>query len=183
MFRNGNEFGTHVLTFERADDGQLSVTNDIDLTAKVGPITVYKYRHDSVETWEDGKLVSLTGKTRKEGDDLTVEAEASVAELQVAGSNFSGTVPTDIIPSSHWNSREVFSDAILSSEGGQVLDIQVENLGLETLTINDTELQATRFRLYSDLMVDLWYDAEGRWVKCAFSARKQNIEYVLADLY
>lgn len=183
VLRNGNAFGTHVLEFSSTDDGMLQVTNDIDLEVKIGPFTAYKYRHASVETWTGGQLLSLDGETRKEGNDLVVEAEVSGDAIVVSGTNFDGTVPADIIPSSHWNVREVFSNAILSSEGGQVLDITVENLGTETVLAGGEEIQATRFRLRSELDVDLWYDAEGRWVKCAFSARGQDIEYVLTGLY
>ncbi|MEM9180281.1 MAG: DUF6134 family protein [Pseudomonadota bacterium] len=35
----------------------------------------------------------------------------------------------------------------------------------------------------SDLTVDLWYDAQSRWVKLAFQVRGQDIEYVLNELY
>ncbi|MEO1475288.1 MAG: DUF6134 family protein [Pseudomonadota bacterium] len=183
VLRKGKPFGTHIVSFERAEDGALTVTNDIDLQVKIGPITAYRYRHDSVETWEDGQLVGLTGDTRKEGDDLVISAVAEGEAINVAGTNYTGAVASDVIPSSHWHSGEVFAEAVLSSEGGQLLDIRVENLGVETLTIEDEAVEATRFRLYSDITFDLWYDAEGRWVKCAFEARGQEIRYVLKDLY
>ncbi|MEO0882592.1 MAG: DUF6134 family protein [Pseudomonadota bacterium] len=183
VLRKGKPFGTHVVSFDKSEDGTLQVVNDIDLQVKFGPITAYRYRHDSTEVWEEGKLVTLTGETRKEGKDLSVSALASDAALGVTGTNYSGTVGADVIPSSHWHSGQVFSDAVLSSEGGQMLDLRVDNLGIETVTVDGEQIEATRFRLYSDLSFDLWYDADGRWVKCAFEARGQAIEYVLQDLY
>lgn len=183
VLRNGKPFGSHVLDFAVTDDGVLRVVNDIDLEVKFGPMTAYRYSHESQETWAGGRLQSLEGETRKDGRDLAVAARAAGDAIEVSGTNFEGAVPAGIIPSSHWNVHEVYSEAILSSEGGQVLDITVENLGTETVMAGGEPVEATRFRLRSELDVDLWYDAEGRWVKCAFSARGQDIEYVLAGLY
>ena len=183
VLRKGKPFGTHNLDFSVREDGTLEVVNDIDLQVKVGPITAYRYRHDSVEEWQDGQLQSLTGETRKEGKDLEVTVSDAPDGLAIDGTNFDGLVAPDVIPSSHWHSGEVFSDAILSSEGGQMLPIRVDNLGADTVTVAGDDIQATKFRLYSDLTVDLWYDADGRWVKCAFEARGQTIEYVLQALY
>lgn len=183
VLRKGKPFGSHVLTFDPRDDGTLRVTNDIELTAKVGPFTVYQYRHASTETWTDGRLTALEGETRKEGDDLIVSVTTGDGELVVEGTNYTGAAPAGIIPSSHWHSTEVFSEQILSSEGGQLLDVKTENMGHDTVIVAGAEIEATKFKLVSDLTVYLWYDAEGRWVKCAFEARGQTIEYILKALY
>ena len=37
VLRKGKPFGSHVLTFDRADDGELTVTTDVDLDVKFGP--------------------------------------------------------------------------------------------------------------------------------------------------
>lgn len=183
VLRKGKPFGSHVLTFAPQEDGTLQVVNDIELTAKIGPFTAYKYRHDSTEIWTDGALTSLIGETRKDGEDLVASATAEGDVLAIEGTNFVGTAPASVIPSSHWHSREVFSSEILSSEGGQLLDVETEDMGRETLTIAGQQIEATKFKLVSDLTVYLWYDDTGRWVKCAFSARGQDIEYVLQALY
>ncbi len=183
VFRKGQPFGEHKLSFERSANGDLKVENDIRLTARFGPIVVYRYRHQSTETWSDGRLIALEGETRKEGDDFDVNATADGDALNVMGTLFEGAVDPQIVPSSHWNRAEVYSDRILSSESGELLEVSTSQIGRETLEIGGEAVDATRYRLVSDLTVDLWYDQEGRWVKCAFEARGQNIEYVLKSLY
>ena len=178
VLRQGNEFGYHTVTFETSGD-QLRVENDIELEVKAGPFTLFYYGHESDEVWEDGELLSMTGETRKDGDDFTLSAMRENGELSVQGTNFSGNVRADIIPSSHWNVREVQSNQILSSEDGQLLDVAVEHLGQEKIEAGGETIVADRYRLQSDLTVDLWYDETGRWVKCVFEARGQSIEYVL----
>lgn len=182
VLRKGKPFGWHKVDFEQTDKG-FQATADIELTAKFGPITAYKYRHDSVETWEGGKLVGLDSETRKDGKDLSVTASLQGDALMVEGSNFSGAYPAAIVPANHWNISQLYSDTMLSTEGGQPLEVNVEKLGRETLEIGGQKIDATKFKLVSDLTVNLWYDDTGRWVKLDFIARDQLIEYVLQELY
>ena len=183
VLRKGKHFGRHDVSFKPTEDGGFTATADIELTAKIGPLTVYKYRHESVETWKDGQLIGLEAETRKEGDDI--EARASIAEngLLVEGTNYSGLYPAEIIPANHWNISQLYTSKMLSTEGGQPLDVVATHLGREVLTINNQEIEATKFRLDSELSIFLWYDDDGRWLKLSFTARGQEIDYVLEDLY
>ena len=103
--------------------------------------------------------------------------------LAVDGSGYEGTAPAGIIPSSHWNIREVFSSQILSTESGELLDVEVTKIGEERLDVAGQAIDATHYRLVSDLTVDLWYDDQGRWVQLSFEARGQTIDYRLAEIY
>ena len=61
--------------------------------------------------------------------------------------------------------------------------MKVVNKGREAIKVGKKTIEANRYLMDSALDVDLWYDDDGRWVKLAFEARGQQIEYVLADLY
>ncbi|MDF1681459.1 DUF6134 family protein [Ponticaulis sp.] len=178
VLRDGDEFGEHIVRFEVEDD-EVRVENDIELEVKFGPIRVFHYLHDSEEVWQNGQLVFLEGETKKEGDDYTVVAERAGDALNVNGTLFSGDIAPTITPSSHWNISQVMGERILSTESGEILDIEVSQLGEETIEAGGESITAQRYRLVSDLTVDLWYDEAGRWVKCEFDARGQTIEYVL----
>lgn len=183
VLRKGKPFGSHVLTFDRDADGNLQVTTDVDLQVKFGPITAFKYRLDSVEEWVDGQLVALTGKSNNDGRKGEVSAELRDDSLVVDSTKFDGALPLTTIPSSHWNRLQVYQSQMLSTETGEVLDIDVEVIGEDTVKVGDEAVEATHYRLKSDLTVDLWYDNQSRWVKLAFDVRGQRIEYVLNALY
>ncbi|MEL7031465.1 MAG: DUF6134 family protein [Pseudomonadota bacterium] len=183
VLRKGKPFGRHMLTFERSDSGDLTVTTDVDLQVKFGPITAFKYRLDSVENWVDGQLNSLSGTSNSDGRKGEVSATTLDGELTVESTKFTGTLPSTTIPSSHWNRLQVYQAQMLSTETGEVLDIEVETIGEDTVMVGDKAVPATHYRLQSDLTVDLWYDAQSRWVKLAFKVRGQDIEYVLNELY
>ena len=183
VLRKGKPFGTHKLSFERDDSGELTVTTDVDLQVKFGPITAFKYRLDSVENWINGKLVSLSGKSNNDGRKGEVVAEVADDQLVVDGTKFDGALPLTTIPSSHWNRLQVYQGQMLSTETGEVLDIDVETLGEDMVRVDGQDVEATHYRLKSDITVDLWYDNQSRWVKLAFEVRGQDIEYVLNNLY
>ncbi len=183
VLRKGKPFGEHKLTFDRESDGDFTVTTDVDLDVKIGPFSAFKYRLDSVEQWADGKLVGLNGKTNNDGKKAKVSAQATGDELIVSSTEFNGAVPTSIIPSSHWNILQVYQDRMISTESGELLDIEVDNLGSDTVKVGGEAIEATHYRLKSDITVDLWYDDQSRWVKLSFETRGQTIEYVLNALY
>ena len=183
VLRKGKPFGRHLLTFERDEEGALQVTTDVDLQVKFGPITAFKYRLDSVEEWVDGQLVGLNGISNNDGRKGEVSAEAQGDQLRVDSTKFDGTLPVGTIPSSHWNRLQVYQNQMLSTETGEVLDIEVEVIGDDMVQVGDRAIEATHYRLKSDLTVDLWYDRQSRWVKLAFEVRGQNIDYVLNALY
>lgn len=183
VLRKGKPFGSHVLTFERGDDGALEVTTDVDLQVKFGPITAFRYRLDSVEQWIDGQLVGLNGKSNNDGRKGEVQAELEGEQLRVDSTKFEGALPLGTIPSSHWNRLQVYQNQMLSTETGEVLDIEVEIVGEDTVKVGEEMVEATHYRLKSDLTVDLWYDGQSRWVKLAFDVRGQSIEYALNALY
>jgi hypothetical protein len=183
VLRKGKPFGSHILTFDKESDGSFEVTTDVDLDVKFGPITAYKYRLDSVERWEGEKLVSINGKSNNNGRKGKVAAQAEGEQLQVDATKFEGQVPTSIIPSSHWNRKQMYQDRMISTETGELLDINVEKIGADTVLVGGSPVDATHYRLKSDIVVDLWYDDQSRWVKLAFEAQDQKIEYVLNQLY
>lgn len=183
VLRKGKPFGEHVISFDVSDDGTVIAKTNVSLRAGFGPITVFKYELSSEETWRDNALVALTGRLVENGDEETVEATLKDGSLVVDGTAYSGDAPSDIIPSSHWNIREISGERMLSTENGEIIEFTVETLGTETLDIGGAEIETTKYLLDSDIDVELWYDDQGRWLKLAFEARGQTIEYRLRDLY
>lgn len=183
VLRKGKPFGTHKVSFTKIGDDQLIAHTEVDLRAGIGPITVYRYQLDATETWRNGELVSLEGRVNDDGDRGSVEAQRQGEQINVKGTGFDGLVPSGILPSSHWNVEQTGVEQILSTGDGELLNVDVKEQGRENVSIGDTRLPATRYLMDSDIDVSLWYDDAGRWVKLAFSARGQDIEYVLAAPY
>jgi hypothetical protein len=168
VYRNGSEFGQHSVRFSRTPDGALTVEIDIALRAGLGPITVFRYEHASQEVWRAGELVSFSSETLRDGDTLTVDLDAPRA----------GALPL----SSHWQGYEPDWETVLNTETGEPMPVEIVDMGRDWVeTASGALIEARHVRMTGTLTVDLWYDASGRWVGCAFSARGQDIRYILRD--
>lgn len=163
VLRKGQPFGAHIVRFDR-DGETLTVTVDIDLDVKLGPLSLFKYRHDVVEKRRDGALVSLRATTLKDGERFSIDLKDP---------------PGELIPTTHWNRAVLARAAMVNTETGEMLDFVVREMGVETIVAEGRQIEANRYRIDAEIPLDIWYDADGRWVKLAFTVRDQPIEYVL----
>lgn len=182
VMRDGRDLGTHVIRFEQAG-GTMQVTSDIDLRVNIGPFTVFHYSHDAVETWRGGELVAFRSSTRKDGEDLTVSARRAGDRWQIEGTDYEGealtaSLPVSLALSSHWNGYDSAASAIFNTETGNAMEVEITDLGLETITVLGEPVEARHIRIEGSLTVDLWYGPDGEWLKCEFEARGEQVEYI-----
>lgn len=182
VYRGNSEFGTHEVRFSREGEDLVAEVS-VRLRAGFGPVTVFRYEHNSVERWRDGQLVALEGETLKDGSRFPVEAvrngSAILSEGMLPGGDaHSKELPRDIIPSSHWRGYEEELRQILNTEHGDAMDVRITSLGMEEIEADGGTIRARRIRLEGTLTVDLWYDENGFWAGCEFEARGQRIRYV-----
>jgi len=183
VYRNGGtEFGTHEVIFER-EGGDVIARSTIRLRAGFGPITAFRYEHDATERWSDGRLMSLSSRTLKDGDTYEVEARYEDGQISVQGEDpdagaVSLTLPGDILSSSHWHGYPPDMAEMLNTEHGTVMETVVEDLGMTQIEGDGGMIDVRHIRLSSSLVVDLFYDENGRWAGCQFEARGQTVRYV-----
>jgi hypothetical protein len=178
--RNGQPFGRHIVTVERSGDA-LVVSNRVNLRASVGPVVVYRYDQTCTERWVANALTALDCSTNKNGRRTEVTAQATGSGLRVEGPDGARTFPADVRATTWWTRTTMQGGALLDTETGEPMRVQVTRVGRETIDVGGQRIEADRYRLVGTLAVDLWYDDQGRWVSCAFTARGQRIEYRLAS--
>lgn len=182
VLRKGKKFGKHSVRFAK-DGDTLTATTYVELEAGLGPIKLFSYTLNATETWKNGALLELSGNVDDDGTEGDVAAKLDGGTLTVKGTKYQGEAPEGIVPASHWNYAQVQATQLLSTEDGELLDIKVTDQGRETLNIAGQNVEATRYLMDSDIDVELWYGDDGRWLKLAFDARGQEIEYVLTEFY
>jgi hypothetical protein len=181
VFRDGSKFGAHVVEFRRTGD-ELIVESDVELKVALGPITFFHYVHDATERWSGGALRSIAAQTKKDGKWRSMTLEAVEGGLRIAGAGFKGIILPGAIPSTHWNIAEMKQSAMLSTETGALLPMTVTDRGAERVKTGAGWVEARRYDVQSEIAASFWYDAAGRWVKCAFEAQGSKIDYVLREL-
>jgi hypothetical protein len=194
-YRNGQAIGHHSLTFQR-NGAELTVSTAIDLAVRFLGVTAYRYMHRAQEVWRGDTFLGLAAQTdddgqkyaikvRRDGTGLTIERNAP-ADVPVAASGLPdggaarAILPAQLLPSTHWNVRQIRQSALLNTQTGAQARIQVAKLGRETIRAANASIDATRYRYTGDLIMDQWFDDAGRWVKTSFTASDgSTVEYVL----
>lgn len=177
--RNGHPFGQHVVTVSDAGDA-LRAQSHVSLRANAGPITVFRLEQTCSETWSRGVLQGLTCSTLKDGRRTQVRAELQNGRLRVTGAEGENWFPLGAFPTSWWTRPPVGTTTLLDTQTGEPMRVTVRDMGRDTIEVGGRQIAAQRIRVQGTLTADLWYDAQGRWVGCAFNARGQRVEYRLA---
>jgi hypothetical protein len=169
--------GSHTLSFEDAGDGRRVVV-DIAIAVKLLGITVYRYTHRNEELWRDGRLVEIRSKTDNDGTPDFVRGRAGDGVLRVEGSKATHDLPVDTPTTNYWNTDLLRRTAWLNSQTGELLKVTVTPKGREEVPVPGGSVLATRHSIVGDLNIELWYGADGDWVKCIFKAQDGSlIEY------
>ncbi|WP_309643036.1 DUF6134 family protein [Phenylobacterium sp.] len=159
VFRNGARVGDHLMTFA-GERGAMTVSTQVAMTVKLGPVPVYRYSHRAVERWSGGQFASLETTTNGNGKIQKVTARRTDGGVIIEGAK-SGkiTAPASALPLTHWNA-EALSGPLFNPQEGKMLKVSARRVGRETIN----GVSATRWSLTGETQIDDWYDANGAWV-------------------
>lgn len=178
--RNGQPFGRHTIAVTGSQDN-LRAQSEVEFHANAGPLTVYRLEQSCTEVWSRGALSGLSCTTTKNGRRTRVRAEQTGGRLRVVGADGEHWFPAGALPASWWSRPPTEISTMIDTQTGAPMRVTLTRMGRETIEAGGQRIQAERIRVQGTLTVDLWYDDQGRWVGCAFTARGQNIRYRLAS--
>ena len=181
VYRNGEQIGKHTLTFQQ-NGSNLTVSTAVDLAVKMLGFTAYRYSHRAQETWAGDTFQSASTQTDDNGTKYTVQAKRTPAGIDVQRSSGHEVMPTGVLPSSHWNVRQISQSSLLNTQNGNQALVKVTPLGREKIKTASGWIDATHYRYSGDVTKDQWFDDRGRWVKTTFPASDgSTIEYILQE--
>lgn len=179
VVRDGDVIGHHRVSCT-AQGGKLVVGIDVAIKVDVLFVTAFRYEQQREETWQGGRLVTFTSKTNDDGTLHDIAGEAVAEGIKVTAGKESWVVPLDSLPTSYWNVEMVKRGPLLDTIGGRLLKTTVAPAGDETIQAGGRRITATHYVLTGDLPRELWYDAEGHWVKMRTKGRDgSTVEWIL----
>jgi hypothetical protein len=179
--RNGQPFGRHVVTVTGSGE-TLRSHSSVWLRAGVGPLTVFRYEQTCAETWTGERLAAIECSTLKDGRRLEIRGAVRGGRVVVAGASGEQAFPSAVLPTSWWRRPTSGVVSLLDTETGAPMTVTVTEHGSETINVGGRAIRADRIRVQGEIAVDLWYDDQGRWIGCRFTARGQTIEYRVTAL-
>jgi hypothetical protein len=150
VFRNGTKVGEHQMSFAGDDDNRTVVTN-VDMVVKIGPVPVYKYKHNATERWADGKFVSIDATTNGNGKIQKTSARAMPGFVQITGPKGAVKGPADAVPLSHWNQAS-FGKPLFNQQEAKMLKVTC------------TRVKAGHWQVRGEAEIDDFYDGSGNWL-------------------
>lgn len=173
--RKGSVIGTHVIDFERNGD-DLLVRTDVQIKVGLGPITLFRYRHQAIERWRGAEFIGVETTTDNNGEALRLSARRTDDKIEITSTKLGRQiVPGDMLPLSHWNIR-CMSVPVFNPQDGTLLDAPVTPRGIETVEFgNGKRVQAKRFSMAGAAPLDDWYDDTQTWCRLRAQAKDGSI--------
>ena len=150
VYRNGAKVGEHIMTFT-GDDTARTISTNVAMTVKVGPVPVYKYKHTATEKWVAGKWASIDTTTNGNGKLTKASGRAMGSYVQIIGPAGSQRAPADAVPLSHWNQAN-FSRPLFNQQEGKLLKVRC------------TQVAPGHWSIRGETEIDNFYDASGNWL-------------------
>jgi len=177
VLRDGTPVGSHTIAFS---DGGQSVDIKTDIAVKMLFVTVYRFEHNSHETWRGDQLVALESKTNEDGTDHTLSVKAGDAALNIVGDGVTSSADPSIVPASLWREETVRQNKLLNTLKGTQMKISVTDAGNENIEAGGKTVTAHHYVLKGDLARELWYGSNGVLEQVRFSGKDgSNIVYHL----
>lgn len=150
VFRNGTKVGEHMMTFS-GDDANRVVNTQVDMTVKIGPVPVYRYKHSAVERWADGRWASIETTTNGNGKIYKASGRAMDGFVQLTGPKGASRGPADAMPLSHWN-QAAFRRPLFNQQEGALLKVRC------------AQVKPGHWQIRGEAEIDDFYDAQGNWL-------------------
>jgi len=175
IVRNGSAIGTHVLTFERVDNG-VDIRIAVDIAVSFGPITLFRYTLRGLEQWRNGAVIHVDATTNDDGTPEHMRADRDADGLWVEGSKTPRYLaPAEAMPATHWDISEL-KNPWINPQDGRLLHPVVQLVGDDALSMpNGATRPATHYALSGDAKLDLWYDTACQWSALRFLAKDGSL--------
>ena len=166
VFLDDREIGQHEFRVAR-DGGVQRVEIDARFDVKILFINAYRYRHNNVETWRDGCLVSIESSTDNNGQLVDVSGQIGQDGFEVAAAGEAEAFADRCVKTfAYWNPAILSSSRLLNAQTGELVDVVVEELGVDEVRADELRLPAIKYRIRMDEgSIDLWYHRDsGDWL-------------------
>lgn len=164
VFLDDKEIGFHNFSVIQKENHQ-EVYSNARFDVKFLFFNAYSYRHDNVEQWNGQCLKSINAVTDDNGDEYQVSGkidnDAFIVDTIDKKTRYLPCVKTF----AYWDPEFLKETALLNSQTGEMIEVDSEFVGNETLNYDGEDITARRYRLNGDnLQIDLWYSEEDHWL-------------------
>ena len=161
---DGKNIGYHNFHLLEDDDTR-QLTAEAEFKVKLLFISAFSYEHVIRETWRNDCLQTIESRTDANGRQFQVRGERIDDGLFITLNDDSRELPGCVKTFAYWNPDILQEPALMNSQTGEVLTVDIKPLAREVLTIHGENTPAQRYRLIArNMQVDLWYSDNDEWL-------------------
>jgi co-chaperonin GroES (HSP10) len=169
VLREGDKIGMQRVEFLRQGD-KLTVRTHADIAVTLLGITVYQFKHEAEEQWQDGQLVALTSRTDDDGKDRQVDLHVDGKRLRGIYNGTAVDLPP-LIPASLWHPDTVRQSTLLDQIRARTRQIQIVDKGEENVLVKGRTVSAHHYSMTGEIKREIWYGPGGQVVQVTFPAK------------
>lgn len=161
---DGDKIGYH--RFELTDFGEKRrVRSEAKFDVRILFINAFRYRHENTEVWSDGCLRKIDARTQANGKKLAVSGIQVQDEFIVDDGSETNALSDCVMTFAYWDPEFLQQPRLLNSQSGEYIDVEVESLGSQPITVRGQEVTASAYRLTAKKMqLKLWYSTDNEWL-------------------
>lgn len=164
VYLDDDAVGYHNFTLMERGDEQ-TLISEARFEVKFLFITAYRYEHENRETWQGECLQAISSRTDANGRQFTVHGHREETGFAVQGASGREETSGCVKTFAYWNPDILQASVLLNSQTGELLPVEVEPVGVETLSVDGRKVKAKHYRLRAKNMeLDIWYGHDDRWL-------------------
>lgn len=170
VWRGRSRIGRHTVSFSGGPE-DFSIAIEAVMNVGLGPISLFRYHHQALETWRGGVFSELTSRTTTNGRREQLSALNTPAGVAVKTLRGERLLPASSLPLTHWNPHALTAP-LFNPETGEAMRERVTRQAGQTARLADGRaIPATRYALSGDADLSDWYDAGGAWAALLAKAK------------
>ncbi len=189
VVRNGEVIGYSNYFFESTEK-KMTVKNYTKFKVELLGITVFSILSESIEKYENDKLVFFKSNTFQNDKEkyVNLNYNESSKKFIIDGSSYKGEASLNCIIGNWWNHKIFKASKQISPLSGSIKEQVVTFIGKEKININNKEYLTEHFKLKSKdeslpddkkLNFDIWYNPENNLIIKVSYSKMGNWEYRL----
>lgn len=171
VFLDDREIGTHQFSLQQEGDVE-KVSSVADFEYRMLFVKLYDYQHENTELWQGNCLARIESSTNANGDEYRVKGSLESEGFVVEGNEGQELLPSCVRTFAYWKPAFLDSDALLNSQNGELVDVEVSDPEPDELIVRGSPRAALRYRLQAgELNIRLWYSENNEWLALESDAR------------
>ena len=161
---NGSEIGYH--RFELVDSGTTrELLSEAAFDVRVLFFNAFRYRHMTTEKWDGQCLSEIRSETDANGKSVALQGERTADGFVVATTDDEENLPGCVMTFAYWNPQFLHQSRLLNPQTGEYLDVQVQPLDAEPVSVRGENVLAQPYRLIArNMELTVWYSQNDEWL-------------------